>query len=65
MEQLLRYLNEERGRRYKLAVDLNISPSAISMWNGKVPLDRLSDVSRLTGIPMEELRPDFFEGRAA
>jgi len=65
MEQLLKYLNEERGRRYKLAVELKISPSAISMWNGKVPLDRLSDVSKITGIPMQELRPDFFDGQAA
>lgn len=61
---LLTYLDSERGRRYKLAKSLSVSPSAISMWKGTVPLERLGDVSKLTGIPMTELRPDLF-ARAA
>lgn len=59
MEKLLEYLNAERGRRLRLAASLNVTPGAISQWR-KVPADRLGDVSRATGIPPEELRPDIF-----
>lgn len=63
MEKLLTYLNEERGRRGKLAEALRVSPSAISMWT-RVPGERLMDVSRATGITPEELRPDMFNPAA-
>lgn len=59
MEKLLEYLNAERGRRVALASALGCKPSAISMWK-QVPLERVRDVSRVTGISPEELRPDFF-----
>ena len=36
-----------------------ISPQAISQWD-EVPLTRVFDVERVTGISREELRPDFF-----
>ena len=57
MEKLLAYLNAERGRRGELAKELQISPSAISMWD-RVPTERVEDVSRITGIPAASLRPD-------
>lgn len=60
MEKLLEYLNAERGRRISLAAALDCSPSAISMWK-KVPAERVGQVSRATGIPPQELRPDLFE----
>ena len=59
MERFLEYLNAERGRRGKLAAILGISPSAISMWR-QVPAERVGDVSRATGIPVQDLRPDIF-----
>ncbi|ESW92674.1 helix-turn-helix domain-containing protein [Mesorhizobium sp. M0045] len=59
MEKLLAYLDEERGRRNKLAAALGIFPGAISQWK-KVPAERLGDISRFTGISPEELRPDIF-----
>ncbi|MCF6120861.1 MAG: helix-turn-helix domain-containing protein [Mesorhizobium sp.] len=59
MEKLLAYLDEERGRRNKLATALGINPGAISQWE-RVPAERLGDISRFTGIPLEELRPDIF-----
>lgn len=59
MEILLAYLDQERGRRGKLAETLGISPSAISMWT-RVPGERLIDVSRATGIAPEKLRPDMY-----
>ena len=65
MDKLLAYLNAERGRRGKLAEAIGISPSAISMWS-RVPADRLMDVSRASGIPPNDLRPDLYaEGAAA
>jgi len=57
MDKLREYLNGKRGRRSALAADLRISPSAISMWD-QVPFERVADVSRITGIPAGELRPD-------
>jgi hypothetical protein len=60
MDRLLAYLNAERGRRGELASALNISPSAISMWDC-VPIDRVKDIARITGIPAADLRPDLAE----
>lgn len=59
MDKLLAYLDAERGRRIALAAALGCSPSAISMWK-QVPAERVGDVSRATGIPQHELRPDIF-----
>lgn len=59
MEKLLRYLNEARGRRLSLAIDLNISSSAISMWE-RVPAERVLDVERITGVSRHDLRPDLY-----
>jgi len=47
------------GTGERLAADLGITPQAISQWE-KVPLNRVLDVERVTGIPRSELRPDFF-----
>ncbi len=43
----------------KLAAELGIKPQAVSQWK-RVPLARVFEVERVTGIPAEELRPDFF-----
>lgn len=57
MNKLLEYLDGERGRRSALAACLQISPSAVSMWD-QVPTERVLAVSTFTGIPPQELRPD-------
>lgn len=59
MEHLLKYLDEEHGRRVKLAGDLGITPGAISQWS-RVPIERVNEIERLTGIPRAHLRPDIF-----
>lgn len=43
----------------KLAAALDIKPQAVSQWK-QVPLARVFEVERITGIPAQELRPDFF-----
>lgn len=47
----------------KLAAKLEISPQAISQWE-RIPLKRVFEVERATGIPHNELRPDFFGEKA-
>lgn len=43
----------------RLARELNITRGAVAQWE-RVPAERLGDVARVTGIPMEVLRPDIF-----
>lgn len=45
--------------RSQLARDLGITTGAVWQWR-RVPAERVVDVSRLTGIPREELRPDLY-----
>lgn len=58
---LYKYLKAERGRLTKLAVALKITPAAINQWK-IIPADKLVAISRETGIPRHELRPDLYEG---
>ena len=51
---------EVAGTAANLARMLDISAQSICKWT-KVPLERVHEVARVTGIPKEELRPDFFE----
>lgn len=44
----------------KLARAIGITRGAVAQWE-RVPAERIGDVSRATGIPMERLRPDLFE----
>ena len=45
-----------------LAADLGVHKTTLLRWEeGGVPVDRLGDVERLTGVPRQELRPDIFD----
>lgn len=57
-EPLVRAI-EALGSSQKLASELKIRPQAVSQWK-RIPLSRVFDVEKATGIPHEELRPDFF-----
>ncbi|MGA9851867.1 MAG: YdaS family helix-turn-helix protein [Gammaproteobacteria bacterium] len=47
-----------------LAERLRISQASISKWGrGGIPLDRVLDVENVTGIPREQLAPEFFRTR--
>lgn len=64
MDKLTNWIKAERGRLKKLADACGISHSAVWQWD-RVPGERLVTVSRVTGIPMNELRPDMFEDTRA
>nr|WP_234902726.1 YdaS family helix-turn-helix protein [Agrobacterium vitis] len=48
----------------RLAREIGITRGAVAQWE-KVPAERIGDVSRVTGIPMQALRPDLFAGSEA
>lgn len=51
--------DKEFGGLSRLADGLNISRSAVSQWE-EIPIRRVAEVSALTGLPRETLRPDIF-----
>jgi hypothetical protein len=64
-DQVLLRLREDRGMLTRIAEGLGIKPQAVHQWR-KVPIDRVMDVERITGIDHTKLRPDFFHrGKAA
>lgn len=64
MDKLNTWIKAERGRLTKLALAIKVTPGAITQWS-EVPAKRLVDVSDVTGIPRQELRPDLYEGMEA
>lgn len=58
------WLSAERGRLTKLANAIGVTHGAISQWR-RVPAERVGQVSAVTGIPHEALRPDLFNVEAA
>ncbi|AYN86268.1 transcriptional regulator [Commensalibacter melissae] len=47
------------GGPVKLAKAIGINHAAVCRWK-VLPIHRLLEVERITGIPREELRPDIF-----
>lgn len=45
-----------------LFIYLLTSPQAVRAWivRGQIPLSRVMDVKKATGIPLKTLRPDYF-----
>jgi DNA-binding transcriptional regulator YdaS (Cro superfamily) len=52
-------IRTSKGLQSALAKHLGVTRQAISDWPA-VPIDRLKDVEKFTGIPREQLRPDIF-----
>jgi DNA-binding transcriptional regulator YdaS (Cro superfamily) len=61
MDAFKAYLKDNRGEQTRIAKELGIWDSAITHWD-RVPAERLFAISRLTGIPIEKLRPDLVNG---
>lgn len=47
------------GTASELARQLGISPSAVLQWD-EVPVRRVLDVERVTGVSRHQLRPDIY-----
>lgn len=63
---LLDLLSSRNMRRIDLANALGVDKSLVTRWVQKrVPVSRVADVERVTGIPREELRPDVFKAASA
>lgn len=52
---------DRKGTVADLARLLGISRVAVLNWHNNIPIGRVADVSRVTGVPREVLRPDFIE----
>jgi len=59
IDEGLRLAIEAVGTRYALARALGLTPTSVLRWD-KIPMDRLLDVERATGIPRAKLRPEFY-----
>lgn len=59
MELSIKEIAEPVGGVVALSLGLGLSRGAVSQWE-KVPVERVKDVSRLTGFPREQIRPDIF-----
>jgi DNA-binding transcriptional regulator YdaS (Cro superfamily) len=57
-EAVMLKIRAEHGLQTRIAEGLGISPQAVGQWS-VIPLDRIVEVERVTGIPRHELRPDF------
>ena len=55
-------IRAQPGLCLRIARELGITRGAVSHWR-KVPADRVIAVSRLTGIPRSQLRPDIYPPR--
>lgn len=61
---LKKLLSERQMRLADLARELKVDKSIVTRWaQRQVPAERMSDVSHVTGIPIEKLRPDLFVSR--
>jgi DNA-binding transcriptional regulator YdaS (Cro superfamily) len=58
-KRILKRAKKAAGGPAALARGLKISRSAVSQWN-RIPIERVSEVEKITGIPRHELRPDIF-----
>jgi len=57
---VLVYAAEKVGGMAQLAAELGIARQAIYQWT-RVPVARVVEIERITGVPRSELRPDIFE----
>lgn len=49
------------GSKYALAKLLGVTPQSLNTWR-RIPVQRLVDVERATGIPREKLYPELYVG---
>jgi hypothetical protein len=60
-DDFMKQLRAKRGALSELAFKLGIRPQATHLWH-RVPLDRVSDVSKILDVPKSKIRPDHYSG---
>jgi DNA-binding transcriptional regulator YdaS (Cro superfamily) len=58
-KEAMRELRAKRGALSQLAVELGVTAQAVHLWE-VVPIQRVLEVERITGISRRRLRPDYF-----
>lgn len=60
-------LIEQSGGVTKFARELGVPVATVSSWGlrNQIPVKRVIDVERLTGVPRHDLRPDIYPPQAA
>lgn len=59
--ELHELLNQTGLTQRELADRLGIKQPSVSLWRKRgIPVERVPDIERVTGIPRSKLRPDFF-----
>jgi hypothetical protein len=61
MDEALQAVITVMGGRVELARSLGLKYRSVLDWR-RVPVERLIQIERITGIPRQRLRPDVFEG---
>lgn len=66
MEALERACKQVGGKK-KMAEELSVVPSAISMWlkRNRIPAEYVLHIERASGVPRHQLRPDIYPVEAA
>jgi DNA-binding transcriptional regulator YdaS (Cro superfamily) len=59
MSKLSEYFKANRGKQKELAAALGLRQPTVCKWR-RVPITRLAEVEKFTGIPRSQLRPDVF-----
>jgi DNA-binding transcriptional regulator YdaS (Cro superfamily) len=55
----LREAIQAAGTKYRLAKMLGISPASVQTWK-RVPVERIVEIERLTGVARHLLRPELY-----
>jgi hypothetical protein len=55
----LNKIKSQRGLAARIARECNINAATVSLWK-KVPPHHAMTVSKVSGIPLHELRPDIY-----
>jgi DNA-binding transcriptional regulator YdaS (Cro superfamily) len=61
-QEVMLELRRKRGALSQLAVALGVTAQAVHLWE-VVPIGRVLDVERITGISRRKLRPDYFAAK--